>query len=97
MSPESAFIPPAPEGPKTPAPELVTPPEIVPPAFVTERAPDAAPQDPAAEAAQRIISSVPGFENSDAASHVPSRDVVEVPMPADPSHVNGWTGDVRRS
>jgi hypothetical protein len=101
MSPESSpafIIPPAPESPVTPKYELPVAAEIIPPAFVTERAADVqqSSADPAAEAAERIISSVPGYENSQSSSQTPRRGIFEVPTPADPSHVNGWDGQVRR-
>jgi hypothetical protein len=68
------------------------------PDFVSERAVEAQPisTDQAAEAAQRIISSVPGYENTQPQSQTPSREVIDIPMPADPSHVIGWEGQVRR-
>ena len=120
MSPEapSNFItpPPAVEAPAevvAPAPELITVPaeyvaqqqEAQAQAVVEQNSVDAL----AAQAAQRINETIPGYDPNVVAAPVAEAPVestvdmgrsgtgvYETPMPADPSTVPGWQGDVRR-
>lgn len=95
-------IPPAPEGeyqiPATPEqPDgLIEVPDFM--------KPTVAPEAPVAEvdAARRLIDAgdIPGYTAPTPVPQVefqaPSREPIEVPMPADPSKVPGWEGIVRR-
>jgi len=86
--------------------EMITVPESIQTSVEEARAEAAqALTDSAAEAAKRIIRQAPGYPEA-ALETVPApteggfggkfdRGVIPTAMPADPSHVVGWTGEVR--